>query len=143
MQLFVSDKGFVHVIPMKSKSEFPSDFCSFAKEIGVPHALIVDAAVKQTSKTVKKFCHEVGTTLRILEEHTQWANRAELYIGLFKEAIRKDMKASNSPLVLWDYCAEQRSLIHNLTVKSSFQLDGSNPHTATSGEEGSMHIQLV
>ena len=136
MQLFVSDKGFVHVIPMKSKAEFPSAFRSFAKEIGVPHALIVDPAAEQTSKTVKKFCHEVGTTLRILEEHTQWANRAELYIGLFKEAIRKDMKASNSPLVLWDYCAERRSLIHNLTAKSSFQLDGSNPHTATLGEEG-------
>ena len=80
MQLFVSDKGFVHVIPMKSKSEFPSAFCSFAKEVGVPHALIVDPAAEQTSKPVKKFCHEVGTTLTILEEHTQWANRAELYI---------------------------------------------------------------
>ena len=64
MQLFVSDKGFVHVILMKSKAEFPSAFCSFAKEIGVPHALIVDPTAEQTSKTVKKICHEVETTLR-------------------------------------------------------------------------------
>ena len=107
MQIFVIDKGFVHVVPMKSKLEFPSAFRSFAKEIGVPHALIVDPAAEQTSKTVKKFCNEIGTTLRILEEHTQWANRAELYIGLFKEAVRKDMKTSNSPMVLWDYCAQR------------------------------------
>ena len=37
-------------------------------------------------------------TLRILEESTQWANRAELYIGLFKESIRKDLSKSNSPI---------------------------------------------
>jgi hypothetical protein len=26
-----------------------------------------------------------------LEARTQWANRAELYVGLIKEATRKDM----------------------------------------------------
>ena len=59
----------------------------FCKEIGVPIDLVVDPSGEQTSKAVKKFCHQVGTTLRVLEESTQWANRAELYIGLFKNAI--------------------------------------------------------
>ena len=39
--------------------------------------------------------------LRVLEEGTPWANKAELYIGLIKEAVRKDMKDSNCPLAFW------------------------------------------
>ena len=71
-----------------------------------------------------------------MEESTQWANRAELYIGLFKEATRQDMRRTNSPICLWDYCAERRCLIHNVTPKSLFQLNGSNPTTVTFGTRG-------
>lgn len=136
MQIFVSDKGFVYVVPMKSKSEFADALRMFAKEIGVPEALIVDPSGEQTSRKVKSFCHQAGVTLRILEEGTQWANRAELYVGLMKEAVRKDLRESNCPLVFWDYCAERRARIHNLTAKDLFQLQGQNPHSVTLGDEG-------
>ena len=66
------------------------------------------------SSEVKKFCNDIGTTLRALEEGTPWSNKAELYIGLIKEAVRKDMRESNSPLCLWDYCVERRARINNL-----------------------------
>ena len=62
----------------------------------------------------------MGTTLRVLEEGTPWANKAELYIGLMKEAVRKDMKESNCPLPFWDYCLERRARINNLLVKDLF-----------------------
>ena len=136
MQLFVSDKGYVYLVPMNSVSEFPKALRMFAKEVGVPAALIMDAHACQKSKEVKQFCHQIGTTLRVLEESTQWANRAELYIGILKESIRNDMREMDSPLVLWDYCAERRALIFNLTAKNLFQLGGQNPHTATFGTEG-------
>ena len=67
-------------------------------------------------------------TLRILEGSTQWANKAELYIILFKESARKDMLDENPPLVFWDYCAERRALIKNMTAKDLFQLQGQTPH---------------
>ena len=82
------------------------------------------------------FCNKIGTTLRLLEQKTQWANRAELYVGLMKEAVRKDIKLTGSPLVLWDYAAERRVAILSLTARDIFQLQGSNPYTATFGEEG-------
>ena len=66
MQLFVSDKGFVYVVPMKSKGESPTALKMFAKEIGVPLALILDPAGEQSSNKVKQFCHETGTTLRAI-----------------------------------------------------------------------------
>ena len=135
-QIFVSDMGYVAIYPMKSKGEFYDALHMFCKEIGVPTSLVVDPSGEQTSKKVKKFCNQVGTTLRILEESTQWANRAELYIGLFKEAIRKDLAEANSPLKFWDYCAERRAKIHNLTPKDLFQLNGQTPIAATFGMQG-------
>ncbi len=135
-QLFVTDKGFVYVVPMKSKSEVLQAVKQFAKEIGAPDAIILDAAAEQKSQKLRKFCSKIGTTLRILEEGTPWANKAELYIGLIKEAVRKDMKESDCPLAFWDYCVERRARINNLTAKTMFKLHGTNAHTALTGKEG-------
>ena len=120
MQFFVSDKDFVFVVPMKSKGGFPSALKVFAKDIGVSTTLILDPYREQTSWKVRKFCNYIGTILRMLEKHIQWANLAELYIGITKEAIRKDMQESDSPLILWDYCAERRARIKNLTARNLF-----------------------
>jgi hypothetical protein len=46
-----------------------------------------------------------------LEKGTPCANKAELYIGLLKEAGRKDVKNQDSPMVFWDYCIERRARI--------------------------------
>ena len=107
----------------------------FAKEVGAPEALVCNPHPTQTQRKVKEFCTQIGTTLRILEARTQWANRAELYVGLIKEATRKDMRATGSPLVLWDYCMERRALIFQITAKKLFQLNGTNPHTMTFGTD--------
>lgn len=137
-QLFVSDKGFVYVVPMRQKSDVLQAVKQFAKEIGAPDAIISDSAREQKSLAVRKLCINMGTELRVLEEGTPWANRAELYIGLLKESVRKDMLESNSPLPFWDYCCERRARIHNLTAKDAFRLHGTNPHTATLNEEGDL-----
>lgn len=80
--------------------------------------------------------NDIGTTLRVLEENTPWSNKAELYIGIIKEAVRKDMKESNCPLVLWDYCLERRVRINNLTAKDRFYLHGTNAYTDLMGKPG-------
>ena len=82
------------------------------------------------------FCNKIGPTLRLLEQKTQWENRAKLYVGLMKEAARKDIQLTGSPLVLLDYTAERRTAILSLTARDLFQLQGSNPYTAIFGEEG-------
>ena len=135
-QLFVTDKGFIYVVPMKKKSEVLLAIKQFAKEIGAPDSFVADMSGEQMSSEVKKFCNDIGTTLRALEEGTPWSNKAELYIGLIKEAVRKDMCETNSPLCLWDYCVERRARINNLAAKNAFKLHGSTPHTVTTGDEG-------
>ena len=135
-QLFVTDKRSTYVVPMKRKSEVLLAIKKFAKEIGVPDSFVADMSGEQMSSEVKKFCNDIGTTLRALEEGTPWSNKAELYIGLMKEAVRKDLRESNSPLCFWDYCVEGRARINNLTAKDAFRLHGSTPHTLTTGDEG-------
>ena len=135
-QLFVTDKGFVYVVPMPTKGSVPQALKAFAKEIGAPDAIICDASGEQTSRTVKEFLRSIGTTLRVLEEGTPWSNRAELYIGIIKEAVRRDMFESNCPLPFWDYCVERRAAIHNLTANGNFNLQGRNPFFSVTGEEG-------
>ena len=80
----------------------------------------------------------MGTTLRVLERNTPWANRAELYIGILKEAVRKDLRSTNSPMQLWDYAIERRAKIYNLTPRPLFQLNGLTPFEITFGEMGDL-----
>jgi len=136
MQFLVSDKGFVKVYPMTAVQEFPKALKLFAKDLGAPGILVADPHPVQKSNEVRDFCNKIGTILRLIEQSTQFANRAELYVGLLKEATCKDIRETHSPLVLWDYCAEQRASIFTLTVRDLFQLQGSNPYTATLDEEG-------
>ena len=75
--------------------------------------------------------------MKVLERNTPWANRAELYIGLLKKAVLKDLRASDAPMVLWDYALQRRAMIHNLIPRPLFQNDRS-PHEATFGEQGSI-----
>ena len=132
-QIFVSDRGYVATYPMKSQEEFPTALHWFCKQVGVPVKLVIDAHSAQKQNKVKRLCDQVGTLLRILEKGTPWANRAELYIGLLKEAVRKDLRHSNCPMVLWDYTIERRTVIHNVVPRPLFQNNGLTPHSATFG----------
>jgi hypothetical protein len=69
-QLFVTDKGFVYVVPMKRKGEALLAMKQFAKEIGARDALVADMSGEQMSREVKAFCNEIGSMLRALE--AQW-----------------------------------------------------------------------
>ena len=122
------------VVPMRWKSEVLQAIRQFAKEIGAPTSIIADMSSEQMSHEVRKFCNNIGTTLWALEKGTPWSNKAELYIGLLKEAVQKDMHESNSPMSLWDYCMERPVRINNLMAKDNFKLP--MPHTATLAEEG-------
>ena len=68
--------------------------------------LICDATLEQKSENLKKFLGEIGTRLKVLERGTPWAYKAELFIGLMKEAVRNVMRISNCPLGFWD-CVER------------------------------------
>ena len=96
----------------------------------------MDAHPAQTSSDARRLCSQGGTIMKVLEQGTPWANRAELYIGLLKEATNKDLRACNAPLCLWDYCLERRVMIHNAVPRPLFQTDGMSPYECTYGVQG-------
>ena len=49
-QLFVSDIGFVFLVLMASKGQFPDALRKICKEIGAPKSLVCDPSGEQTSK---------------------------------------------------------------------------------------------
>ena len=99
-QLYFSDKGFVIIYPMKSQSEFNDTLHYFCKEMGVLVSLVMDGHMSQKNNKTKKFCHQVGMTLHILEAGTPWANHAELHISIFKEVVRRNPCMTNALMVL-------------------------------------------
>lgn len=82
----------------------------------------------------KKLCDECDCDIRVLEKGTQWANRAEKFVKIFKDAVISDLKESNCPMVLWCYCLQRRSEINNATAADNLALEGSNPHTRMTGQ---------
>jgi hypothetical protein len=134
-QLYVSDKGYFAIYPMQHHQDYFLALKQFAKVVGAQDVLVCDLRPTQKQRKVKEFCTQIVMTLKVLEAQTQWGNRAELYIGLIKEATRKDMRASGLPLVHWDYCMECWALIYQVNAKNLFQLNGTTPHTFTFGTD--------
>ena len=87
-QIFVSDKDFIALYPMKKEAEYFLALKEFSKDVGAPDVLVCDSAKTQKKREVKDFCTQIGTTLNILEAETQWANRSELWVGLVNPPAR-------------------------------------------------------
>ncbi len=92
VQLSITDKGFIYVVPMPRKKDVPNIIKAFAKEIGVPEAFICYATREQIPHEVRSFCNQMGTALCNLVENTPCSNRAERYIGIINEGTQKDMQ---------------------------------------------------
>ena len=139
-QLFITDKGFIYVLPMKLNVGVLQTIKFFDKPIGAPEAIICDAAGEKMSNNIQKFCRDIGATLRVLGEGTPRDKRVELYISFIKYTVIKDTKESVCPIDFWDYCVERSARINSMTAKYIFQLHGSKTHTPLTGHEGETSI---
>ena len=54
-QLFVTDRGFIHVLPMRSKSEVLFSIQEFVKTIGAPDAIVSDSSGGERARTSESF----------------------------------------------------------------------------------------
>ena len=74
----MTDKGYIYVVPMKTKNKMDilHALKQFTKEIGTPESIICDGYGEQSSIDLRKYCSDIGTTLRLLEEGAPWSNKA-------------------------------------------------------------------
>ena len=76
----VTARGFIYVMPIKSKGKVLQAIKQFDKEIDAPEALICDVMGDQKSNNVRKLCRGIGATRRVLEEDTLWLNKNDFWI---------------------------------------------------------------
>ena len=129
----------MYVCTMEKKYGFLLALKLFAKDIVVPEALVADSAKAETSDDVKRFCMSDDTTLNALEQGTPQDILVELFIGMLKFRISKDMKERNSPIRLWDYCAELCASTHNMTSRNTFKLQCLTPHAAITWKQSDVN----
>ena len=128
MQLFVTDRGFMFVCPLKNKRDVPHALRLFFKKVGVPDAIICDQGKEQIEGESQKLLRDSGTIIRRIEPNTPRANRAERYVGMFKQSVRNLLHETNCPIRLWDYAAEYQAHINNSTARNLYQLGSTTPY---------------
>jgi hypothetical protein len=52
---------------MKKQQEIPLAVKQFAKDVGAPEVLVCDPHPAQIKQEVRKFCTQIGMTLKVLE----------------------------------------------------------------------------
>ena len=136
-QRFVTDKGFVYVVPIKSKAEGLQAVKQFAKEIGAPDAVICDMASEQTSPALKRFCQEIGTTQRVSRRRTPLGKQSRIVHWINKGGSSKvHERVRLSPCFLGLLCrAQSESTISQQRIFLRYMHE-MNAHTALTGEDG-------
>ena len=71
VQVFVSNKSFLAIYPMKDTKSYIKSLKLFAKDVGAPAKLVCDVHPTQKKHEVHDFLTQIGTTLRVLEANTQ------------------------------------------------------------------------
>ena len=61
------------------------------------------------------------------EPYSPWQNPAELSGGIMKRRCKDIMRATNTPVVLWDYCLEYLAEVRNMTVGNKVALSDRTP----------------
>ena len=69
--------------------------------------MIHDVSRSQKSQDVRKYCNNIGTILRVLEENISCTKRAELYIGIIQEEIQKEIKKQQLTSILGSLYGEK------------------------------------
>ena len=111
-QVFATSFGWTLPILLNKESDAHMAVKRVFKKYGVPPEIICDAARTQVWGETKDFCAQTGCDLKLLEKGTPSANRAEAAIKILKHSTKKDLDASNCPVIFWCYCIERRAAIN-------------------------------
>lgn len=132
-QLFCNRGNYTKCYHMKEKSHAHHALDSFLHEVGIPTELHTDGAKELTLGQWGKTCRRHRIHMRTTEPHSPWQNPAEVAGGIIKRRVRRLMKYTNTPVVLWDYCWKYACAIRSLTAVDNMYLDGSTPFAPIHG----------
>jgi hypothetical protein len=132
-QLFMTDFGYGKVVPMRAKSEAGHALKELIQDVGIPKHLHTDGAKELTMGLWNQVCKEAGIKTTNTEKNSPWQNRTEVEIRELKKHIRRFMHRTNSPLCLWDFCAQYIIELCNRIARPLPQLHGRTPYEVITG----------
>ena len=133
IQLFCNRGNYVRSYPIESKSNAHHGLDRFLHEVGIPSELLTDGARELVLSEWGKICRRYKVRQITTEPHSPWQNPAELAGGQVKRKVRRVMKITNTPVVLWDYCWEYISSLRCITAVDNAYLDGLTPFSKVHG----------
>ena len=133
VQLFSNRGNFVYCYPMERKGEASDALHRFIDEVGIPSEILSDGAPELSYAGWRDLCRTYQIIQRKTEPESPWQNPAELAGGIMKRKVRRIMKATSTPVRLWDYCWEYCSQIRNFTATDHRILDDSTPYEKNFG----------
>ena len=131
-QIFVTDKEYSTIYPLKSKSEAFVALNEFCHNIGLPNPIITDNAGEETDGEWERVRKKYLLTQRTTEPYSPWQNKAESEIRELKKHFRRIMHRSKTPEALWCYGLEYASEIRSLMAKHN--LDNRTPTEFLTGD---------
>jgi hypothetical protein len=132
-QIFMNDIKYMHIFPMKQKSEAGNTLLELIQDIGIPSALHCDGAQELQYGKWKDVRIDYGIKQTITEPYSPWQNHAKVNIREAKKAIQRLMHRIKTPKPLWDYCATYVAEIMCFTANDLYALHGRTPHEVVTG----------
>ena len=96
--------------------------------------MIYNLAPNQIQGETRKLWSLSSCTIKGLEKGIPFSNKAECYVGIVKSNVKKDLKLSNSPLVLWNYRVDHRCKILSASARNRYLLEGMAAYTKITGQ---------
>jgi len=100
-----TNRAFIHVYPMTSKSEAGDALSKSVQDIGILEVVVVDGAQEQVGKNTEfnGTCKFYKIQQQQTEPYTPRPNKAEAAIGEVKKRWCSKMHSKSVPKWLWDY----------------------------------------
>ena len=133
IQLFCNRGNYSKCFAMKKKEDAHHALDRFIHEVGIPHEMLTDGALELTKAEWGKTCRKHNIQQITTEPHSPWMNPSELAGGIIKRRVRSRMKATNTPIRLWDYCWEYESHLRSVTAMPHITLDDVTPYEKVHG----------
>ena len=122
--MFCNRGNFATGSPLENKSDAPHALNKFFHKVGIPTEMLTDGAKELHIAQWSKHCKKHKIHHRQTEPHTPWQNPTESIGGIIKRKVRANMRDTNTPIRLWDYCWDYSVDIWSLTATNSPMLDG-------------------
>ena len=94
--IFVNNMGFLHIVPMKSKSEAGNALTEIFEDKGVPTIMHTDGAKEFTQGHWKEILSQHGIKQTFAEPYSPWQNRAEAGIREHKKQVLRVLRQTRA-----------------------------------------------